>query len=103
MNNFIEDLKKYFDETPREKVLEDWLKSKEFNKVGPTVDEFINNMKYQHNQNLIKTEVFAVLEWLTNKDSKLSIKYSNKEERFSDDEDWFTIEQVYEMYLKQKQ
>jgi hypothetical protein len=45
MNNFYEDLKKYFETTPREKVLEDWAKSKEFNTVGITMDEFLNNNK----------------------------------------------------------
>lgn len=45
MNNFYEDLKKYFETTPREKVLEDWAKSKEFDKVGPTIDEFLKNNK----------------------------------------------------------
>ena len=41
--NFYEKLKEYFNTTPREKVLNDWNKSAEFNKVGPTVDEFIEN------------------------------------------------------------
>lgn len=44
-NNFYEKLKQYFEETPREKVLEDWAKSAEFDKVGPTVDDFLNNTK----------------------------------------------------------
>ena len=43
MNNFFEELKKYFEVTPREKVLEDWAKSAEFDKVGPTVEEFLHN------------------------------------------------------------
>jgi hypothetical protein len=42
-SNFYEKLKEYFKTTPREKVLEDWNKSVEFNKVGPTVDEFVEN------------------------------------------------------------
>ena len=41
MNNFYEDLKHYFETTPREKVLEDWNKSAEFDKIGPTMEEFI--------------------------------------------------------------
>jgi hypothetical protein len=45
MNNFYEELKKYFEVTPREKVLEDWAKSAEFDKVGPTVEEFLHNTK----------------------------------------------------------
>jgi hypothetical protein len=43
MDNFFEELKKYFQETPREKVLEDWAKSKEFDNVGITIDEFLKN------------------------------------------------------------
>jgi len=33
-NNFFESLQKYFKETPREKVLEDWAKSAEFDNVS---------------------------------------------------------------------
>jgi hypothetical protein len=40
-NNFYEELKHYFETTPREKVLEDWNKSAEFDKIGPTVEEFL--------------------------------------------------------------
>jgi hypothetical protein len=43
MENFVEKLKKYFEETPREKVLEDWEKTKEFDNVRPTVEEFLQN------------------------------------------------------------
>jgi hypothetical protein len=42
-DNFYEKLKQYFEETPREKILEDWGKSAEYDKVGPTVDEFLDN------------------------------------------------------------
>ena len=41
MNNLIEDLKKYFETTPREKVLENWAKSELFDEIGPTMDEFL--------------------------------------------------------------
>ena len=41
MNNFIEDLRKYFETTSREKVLADWAETAEFDNVGPTVDEFL--------------------------------------------------------------
>jgi hypothetical protein len=41
--NFYEKLKEYFNTTPREKVLEDWNKSADFDKVGPTLYEFIEN------------------------------------------------------------
>jgi hypothetical protein len=45
--NFYEDLVKYFETTPREKVLEDWNKSAHLNNVGPTVDEFLENTNKQ--------------------------------------------------------
>jgi hypothetical protein len=41
--NFYEKLKEYFENTPREKVLEDWNKSAHLDNVGPTVDEFLEN------------------------------------------------------------
>ena len=41
-NPILEQLKKYIDETPREKIMEDWDKlSLEFSDVGPTCEEFI--------------------------------------------------------------
>lgn len=40
--NFYEELKKYFEVTPREKVLEYWAKSAEFDKVGITVKDGYN-------------------------------------------------------------
>jgi hypothetical protein len=46
-SNFYEKLKQYFEETPREKILEDWAKSAEFDNVGPTVDDFLNNTNKQ--------------------------------------------------------
>ena len=42
MNNLFEELKKYFEMSSPEKVLEDWSKSAEFDKISPTVDEFIH-------------------------------------------------------------
>ena len=59
-NNFFEDLKKYFENTPREKVLEDWAKSEEFDKIGPTVEEFLTyTSKYYetHLQDPVQTEM----------------------------------------------
>lgn len=43
--NFLEELKEYFRTTSKEKILEDWNKSQEYDKVGPTVEEFIDNTK----------------------------------------------------------
>jgi hypothetical protein len=40
-NNFYEKLKEYLKNTPKEKILEDWSKSKESDKIGITVEEFL--------------------------------------------------------------
>lgn len=47
MENMLEALKKYFVETPREKVLEDWAKTKEATKgiKSPTIGEFLDYNK----------------------------------------------------------
>lgn len=45
METIVEKLKEYFDNTPREKVLEDWDKSKEWDKIGTTVDQFIKDQQ----------------------------------------------------------
>ena len=46
-NNFYEALKHYFNTTPKDKVLEDWDKSAEHDKIGVTVEEFLDNTKKQ--------------------------------------------------------
>jgi len=43
MSNFFEKLKTYFEETPHDKVLDDWNKTEVLNDGGPTVEEFIAN------------------------------------------------------------
>jgi hypothetical protein len=48
--NFLDKLKAYFDNTPREKVLEDWNKSADLDKVGPTIDEFLENINNSCNE-----------------------------------------------------
>lgn len=48
MNDFFEKLKKYFEETPQEKIEEDWSRSSEFDKIGTTVEDFLVNSQYYH-------------------------------------------------------
>lgn len=79
-NNFYEKLKQYFETTPREKVLEDWAKSVEYDKDGPTVDDFLNNTNKQGlNLSLLESKLDEVLSketeeslttWLNEKRSK---------------------------------
>jgi len=43
MNNFFEELKKYFASTSPEKRLKDWSKTAECDNVGPSVENFITD------------------------------------------------------------
>lgn len=43
MSNFNEELKTYFEVTPRKIILEQWEKTRDFDNVGPTMVEFLNN------------------------------------------------------------
>lgn len=59
-NNFFEELKKYFQNTPREQILEDWARTEKFDELGPTVEEFITNTQQYHKVRLedpLDTEV----------------------------------------------
>lgn len=52
MNNVLEDLKKYFKNTPREKVMRDWAEAKRLApKGGPKMKDFIQVLKYYHKPN----------------------------------------------------
>ena len=42
----IEDLIKYFKETPREQILKDWEESKEYDKIGIPVLEYISKIDF---------------------------------------------------------
>ena len=39
--NMLQELEKYFKETPREQILKEWEETEEFDKVGITVDDFL--------------------------------------------------------------
>jgi hypothetical protein len=45
MSTLLEDLRKYFSETPQEKIKSDWAKSEKYDEVGPPVDEYIEFSK----------------------------------------------------------
>ena len=46
MNNILEDLKKYFRDTPREKIMRDWAETKEeAPKGGPSIKRYIEVSK----------------------------------------------------------
>lgn len=41
MNNLVEELRKYFEGNSKEKILQDWSKSLDFDNIGSTVSEFL--------------------------------------------------------------
>ncbi len=58
--SILESLKKYFDETPRSKVEEDWNATKDFDDVGITVDDFLktqNDAKIEAEANIKKRDL----------------------------------------------
>ncbi len=48
MKNLVEELKRYFETTPQDKILEDWAKTEKYDKVGPTCDEFLKSYTCHH-------------------------------------------------------
>jgi len=60
----LEELKKYFKTTPREKVLEDWAKTEAFDQVGPTMDEFLKTQKYFETNKLNKNKMSLTVKQL---------------------------------------
>lgn len=45
MENILEDIKKYFKDTPREKIMQDWEETAKYDEVGPRIDQFIKVSK----------------------------------------------------------
>ena len=43
-NNFVEELKEYFDKTPKEQVLKDWEATKEFDNNGVLADKLLDTL-----------------------------------------------------------
>jgi len=92
-NNFYEKLKQYFETTPREKVLEDWAKSAEYDKVGPTVDDFLNNSNKQRaNLQSLESELDEVL----SKETEESLTTRLNEKRSKQE----TLEEAGVVYAK---
>jgi hypothetical protein len=46
MESIVEKLKKYFESTSNEQVLKDWEKTKEFDEIGPIMDDFLSHTNW---------------------------------------------------------
>ena len=61
MGTIIDNLREYLATTPEEQLLKDWDSLKEWNSVGPTVDEYISSIEYLKtpmNKNILKNAGF---------------------------------------------
>ena len=45
----LEELKKHIEETPEEKLKQEWEKVEQYANIGPTIDEFIEHLKLNEN------------------------------------------------------
>ncbi len=45
MSTLLEDLRKYFKETPQQQITSDWARSEKYDSAGPSVDEFIESSR----------------------------------------------------------
>jgi hypothetical protein len=48
MSNFLEELKEYFENTPKEEILKAWAETAEFEGVGITVEELLSYTGYSY-------------------------------------------------------
>jgi len=55
-DKILNDLKEYFKNTPKEQIQKDWEETKRFDKVGPTVAEFINSFPKIINPPIVQFE-----------------------------------------------
>lgn len=70
MNDFLKELEEYFKNTPREKVLEDWMKVSEYDESGVLVRDFLSKLenknimeqKLQKHRQYLLDEVIPALE-----------------------------------------
>lgn len=71
-NNFFEELKKYFENTPREQVLADWAKSADFDNVCPAIEDILSFSKRRQKIELIEPKESEYSYNLTHLNPKLS-------------------------------
>ena len=54
--DFVEKLREYFIQNTDEQIRKDWEKSKDFDEIKPTVEDFIDiHLKYTSTENLTPT------------------------------------------------
>jgi hypothetical protein len=51
-NNFYEQLVEYFKNKSEEQIQKDWDKTKEFDSIGPTINDYIKTLNFNHDRPL---------------------------------------------------
>lgn len=46
MNELLNQLKKHFENTPREELEKEWEELSEYNNIGPTVEEYLESVSH---------------------------------------------------------
>jgi phenylalanyl-tRNA synthetase alpha subunit len=62
---------------------------------------FIQGAKWQQKNSYNEKDLKDLLEWLTNEKSEFSIMYGNQDERFSSNDNDYTIDEILEIYKNQ--
>ena len=67
MSNILEELKRYFQHSSQEKILNDWAELEKYDEVGPTIQEFkkVNQYFFKYD-NYILSESFKKCNILAN-------------------------------------
>ena len=110
-NNFAEALKQYFENTPKEQIEADWKKSEEWDKVGPTVEQYMNVLDSNNviQQVDFEKEVqarveFKMNELLTGVKNRVASKYSQAFDMTRKSEaSWKAFEELQQMLIKETQ
>lgn len=74
MNNFFEELKSYFDKTNQNTILSDWEKSKEYDKIGPSIKDFLGHTQ---KQSILYSAYLITLDSQIFNYNNLNLKYSS--------------------------
>jgi hypothetical protein len=74
MNNFFEELKSYFEQNDQNTILSDWEKSKEYDKIGPSMKDFLGHTQ---RQSIVYTNHSIILDNQNFNYNLLNLKYSS--------------------------
>lgn len=71
MKSMLEQIKEYLNNTPKDQLEKDFEELEEWLDVGPTVDEYFENLKYFKNLSMSNDDVEEDNSFADNKDKKI--------------------------------